>query len=611
MRRYLILIVILFFSRLVDAQQMTCPDVVAQALMNLADNCDSLDRNMACYGYNNVEATFDNDLPADFFSKPADRADLTDLEMIRTTAFDVEAGTWGIAVLEVQANVPNALPGQAVTMLLMGDAQLRNTVDTPFMPIDPISVTTTRQTIAFVQPAALQAETISAGTNLLADAQSLNGVWVRVVYDARPLWVAKADLLDSSALDTLPTLEPTPMQAFYFTGGLGTPTCHEAPNALTIQSHDGMLVDLTINGLDVRIGSTITLQQLDNDQLIMTVQEGSLQTTTNTVQTGQTLVASLNEENAIIAIEDIRPATEAELAVANLASEAIEQIVPANNPPEQSSPDELIHIVVRGDTLFSIARQYDASMPAIVRRNNLSDPSTIFVGQRLVIPNPGSGFVGLALAPVLTPTPASSDDVVVSVDEQADDCAAFRVISPTDGLAFGMNTFTWTELSNATSYRLTVENLTEAGSATFEVVAPANSLTVNLDQQTVGWGFDFSWRLQALINGQPICDTGSIIMQRAAVGVASPGILATWSCTGTGYSVTVNYSGAKVGEVLTISFYNPYDLSIKTLTASGPSGSVVIDGTTYMLYSGVDSGQLIDSNGVGYAITPTSLSTCP
>ncbi len=43
------------------------------------------------------------------------------------------------------------------------------------------------------------------------------------------------------------------------------------------------------------------------------------------------------------------------------------------------------YIVQRGDTLYSIARRYGTTVQAIATRNNIVNPSRIFVGQRLII----------------------------------------------------------------------------------------------------------------------------------------------------------------------------------------------------------------------------------
>jgi len=49
----------------------------------------------------------------------------------------------------------------------------------------------------------------------------------------------------------------------------------------------------------------------------------------------------------------------------------------------------LVHIVRRGDTLFSIARTYGTTVSAIAAANGIANPNHIFVGQRLRIPTGG------------------------------------------------------------------------------------------------------------------------------------------------------------------------------------------------------------------------------
>jgi LysM repeat protein len=49
-------------------------------------------------------------------------------------------------------------------------------------------------------------------------------------------------------------------------------------------------------------------------------------------------------------------------------------------------PSGRIHIVQRGETLYSIARRYGTTFWAIAVANHLSNPNIIYAGQRLVIP---------------------------------------------------------------------------------------------------------------------------------------------------------------------------------------------------------------------------------
>lgn len=48
---------------------------------------------------------------------------------------------------------------------------------------------------------------------------------------------------------------------------------------------------------------------------------------------------------------------------------------------------ETVHILSKGETLYSIARQYGVSYQEIIRENSISDPRRLQVGQRIVIPS--------------------------------------------------------------------------------------------------------------------------------------------------------------------------------------------------------------------------------
>lgn len=58
--------------------------------------------------------------------------------------------------------------------------------------------------------------------------------------------------------------------------------------------------------------------------------------------------------------------------------------VPGPPGSEETGPVE--YIVQEGDTLYSIARRFGVDMEELARVNNIADPSTIYAGQRLIIP---------------------------------------------------------------------------------------------------------------------------------------------------------------------------------------------------------------------------------
>jgi len=48
--------------------------------------------------------------------------------------------------------------------------------------------------------------------------------------------------------------------------------------------------------------------------------------------------------------------------------------------------DDLIHVVGRGETIYSLARLYQVTVDELMRANGITDPSRLSVGARLVIP---------------------------------------------------------------------------------------------------------------------------------------------------------------------------------------------------------------------------------
>tara|TARA_Y100001936_G_C15856309_1_gene550003 strand:- start:185 stop:580 length:396 start_codon:yes stop_codon:yes gene_type:complete len=99
-------------------------------------------------------------------------------------------------------------------------------------------------------------------------------------------------------------------------------------------------------------------------------------------------------------------------------------------PPIDTSPSSLSktttsvveefrekYVVVRGDTLISISDRFGIDLNALVRENNIADPTLIYVGQVLLIPPPPDESDGPLLTippptdpllPTLEPTTSTS-----------------------------------------------------------------------------------------------------------------------------------------------------------------------------------------------------------
>src|SRR5262245_33553346 len=104
---------------------LTCDQLVQEAMNTAGGACAELGRNQACYGHRLVEATY-NTAPgtSSTMNEVGDITDLLSLSSLSTAPLDELTQTWGVAVIKAQANLPDALPGQNVTLLLFGGAKL-------------------------------------------------------------------------------------------------------------------------------------------------------------------------------------------------------------------------------------------------------------------------------------------------------------------------------------------------------------------------------------------------------------------------------------------------------------------------------------------------------
>ncbi|NWF69451.1 MAG: hypothetical protein HXY40_10220 [Chloroflexi bacterium] len=101
--------------------QADCPQFVEQTLESVTAVCDAVRRDEACYGNFSVEASGSSDNFT--FSEPGDVAAIADIDTLRLAGLDVEDELWGIALLAVQANIPDDAP-ENVTIALFGDVTL-------------------------------------------------------------------------------------------------------------------------------------------------------------------------------------------------------------------------------------------------------------------------------------------------------------------------------------------------------------------------------------------------------------------------------------------------------------------------------------------------------
>ncbi len=301
----------IFTARVLDAQvdvNTDCPLFVVDAIERLDDYCDGLDRNNACYGNNQVLAEFADGVTSDVFDQTGDTAPLVDLQTIHTSPLNRDLGYWGISVLNVQANLPDTLPGQATLFLLLGDVTLENAVpNTPMVtPMAGLTLSTIDQrTNLRIFPDRNATIVNSVPPNGIVSVDSVNetGEWVGVLYEGQRLWMTKFALQQPEQAASLPVLDPThlsPMQAFYLTTGIGNVGCASAPDSLVVQGPNQVAVDIQANGAYIRIGSTILLRLIDGNQMQLMTLSGQAYVDGVIVPAGFTAYAPLDSEGMVV-----------------------------------------------------------------------------------------------------------------------------------------------------------------------------------------------------------------------------------------------------------------------------------------------------------------------
>jgi hypothetical protein len=218
------------FASLLSAQSLTCSDVVKQALDAAVKVCNELGRNKVCYVNGSLTAQPKEGITDFTFNNPGDVVAIKDLGTLQASPYDEAQGTWGVAMLRVQASLPGTNVGQGVTMLAFGDTQVT----------------------------------------------------------------------DASSDGTL--------NAFYLRTGTGAPGCAEMPrNGVLLDSPTGEKVNMTVNGVQLKIGSTVFLfadgsEDEKNPTLWLHTLEGSVEMTSDgvtvTVPAGQQGCVPLRDEDS-------------------------------------------------------------------------------------------------------------------------------------------------------------------------------------------------------------------------------------------------------------------------------------------------------------------------
>lgn len=485
-----ILPLVLLISSTIYAQPSACETLIHQAFDTLSQTCGDAGGSSACFGNSASAAVADG---AGSFAQPGDRLDLSVVQSIRTLPLDTNVNQWGLAMLNVQANVPLALSTTGLRYVMVGDTEIANAVapENAFQPVQPITVTPLVAANLRSGPSTDAQVLVSApvGTELLADALNADGAWLRVLNQGETSWVSRQIVAakegDIGSLPNVNSDTRTLMQSFYLRTNPATPECTNLlPSMLIIQAPPGLNATITVNGVNIRFSGVIALRVTADNNLQLFALSGGASTDGVSVPAGFTLYIPLVEggREAAALATGLRPVNDEERTFLKIASGEFES--------------NLLYAPITIPTADQIAAM-------LVQLNS-------------------------AVAGQTTSGPASSEA----------DCSRFKPTSPLGSLAFGVTPFYWDGASGATSYRLNVYG--EGGDLRGSFDINGNNTTLSIDTAGgIGDGSTFAWDVQALVNGQVACSTGRVSLPRDAasqiVGGGGGGAVATptsctWSC---------------------------------------------------------------------------------
>lgn len=266
------------------AQENVCPALVQSAVELTRDKCSELDNNVICYGNPSLNIQPRPNVRIDF-SEPGDAVTLAAVDTLDSSPFDQMTGNWGLAIMRVRANLPDA----ALTVLSFGDVSLQNTSEasSDFIALD---VTVSEPTGAVVRespsPDSAEIGTLFTKNTYVAVGRLEDGSWIRLLDGG---WVAAELLRSRFDLSLLEVVAPDadagdgaypygPMQSIHFRSGIADSPCYGAPDSgLLFQTPDGIFgVQLQVNGAPLVFSGTVWLQTQSTGETVVSLLEGEL-----------------------------------------------------------------------------------------------------------------------------------------------------------------------------------------------------------------------------------------------------------------------------------------------------------------------------------------------
>jgi hypothetical protein len=273
---------------------VACSTLIDDALSTIGSACAEVGNNEACYGNILVAATLNEDSEASFESS-GDIVNLNDLRALFTQPANPNDGTWGLALLTVQADLPT-YSGAALTYVLFGDAHIQDSSSTWISnevsnePTCEVSNSGTGNINVRGGPSTNDTivNVFNAGETAVADGRNEAGDWVYVDYGGSDGWLYTPLIEIACDVQTLPIVHPdissdsqssyAYMQSITLESG-NSEACERSPDGLLVRSPEGLRARIVVNGVELTMSSAgFITAQADGDLVIQGL-EGSIDVT--------------------------------------------------------------------------------------------------------------------------------------------------------------------------------------------------------------------------------------------------------------------------------------------------------------------------------------------
>lgn len=257
--------------------QEACPANVIRAFARAGSACTDVERNQACLGNGNVQATFDSAFDASF-TLVGERADTGLVQQLILNSED----EYPVASMQLQMNLLNTQPGRNMMLLAFGDVSLTNQVPVrPTVPIESTGVLNVRALPDIESDILAQ---YPLRTTITANGIIAEGNWLRVeIPDTSEIaWVARDLIITTGDLSTLNIVDIDtpflrPFQVFTLITGQDDALCEgTTKSAILLQSPNLIeAIDMTINGVNILLTGTIVIQAVPDGEMTISQIEGT------------------------------------------------------------------------------------------------------------------------------------------------------------------------------------------------------------------------------------------------------------------------------------------------------------------------------------------------